>query len=288
MKKGSKRFFTLLMFSFLSGHIIAQSTIYVCASATGGNIGTSWTNAYISLQSALDAAVFGDQIWVAKGTYKPSYDYGSGGGSRYYHFELKNGIAVYGGFAGTESTLNQRADFGQGEINETILSGDLNNNDVFDVANGGYQGTSGNDNCYHVLYNTNLTNTALIDGFTITGGNANGASEPYNDGAGMLLSASSPTIRNLVFTSNSSGNRGGAMHLWESSPEIRNCTFTENKSTHGGGVCIIITSVPVLTNCLFVYNYSQNGGAVECFNSSAQFTNTTFAMNTASAYWIFQ
>src|SRR5262245_48737704 len=81
----------------------ASSFIYVNAVATGANNGLSWTDAYIDLQSALSAAVNGDEIWVAAGTYKPTTST-----DRTISFTLKNGVALYGGFAGTETLLTQR------------------------------------------------------------------------------------------------------------------------------------------------------------------------------------
>jgi len=70
--------------------------------------------------------------------------------------------------------------FGPGQANETVLSVDLNGNDVFDASAGGYQDASGDDNCYHVFYHpdgTLLTGSSVLDGFTITGGNANSQTE---------------------------------------------------------------------------------------------------------------
>jgi len=122
---------------------------YVREYASGANNGTSWTDAYTDLQSALAAASSGDEIWVADGTYKPTT-----GTDRTISFSLKNGVNVYGGFSGTETSLVQR----HGSVPRyTVLSRDI--------------GTEGDnsDNSYHVVSNINIDNTALLDGFAIVG-----------------------------------------------------------------------------------------------------------------------
>lgn len=95
-----------LLFFYLS--IICSTTfpqIFVKSDATGSNDGTSWTNAYTSFQSALTAASSGNQIWVASGTYYPTTQIG-GTGVRYSTFQMEpRAVAIYGGFAGTESSL---------------------------------------------------------------------------------------------------------------------------------------------------------------------------------------
>ena len=79
------------------------TTICVNAAATGANNGGCWTDAYTSPQSALAAAVSGDEIWVAAATYKPKATT-----DRTINFGLKNGVGVYGGFVGTETMRGQR------------------------------------------------------------------------------------------------------------------------------------------------------------------------------------
>ncbi|MFA5832213.1 MAG: T9SS type A sorting domain-containing protein [Bacteroidota bacterium] len=246
--------------------------------AIGSGAGTSWSDA-ASFQSALTAATSGDQIWVAKGTHKPSSAYDLTNTSRYYHFRMINGVAIYGGFAGTESVTSQRTSYGVGGTNETILSGDLNNN-----------GKDDND-CYHIFYHPSglsLTSSAILDGFTIKGGNANAiSSDPHYHGGGMYNSSSSPTITNCTFTSNSATYQSGGMYNWDaSSPTITNCTFSLNSAgTYGGGMINQAGSNPIITNCTFSSNSAGTGGGGMYNNgSSPTLTNCTFTSNSASSF----
>jgi len=222
---------------------------YVKHDAAPINDGTSWDDAFTSIQSALDISVGGDQVWVATGTYYPSYDYGLDIGERGKHFRMIEGVKIYGGFAGTEDSINQRTDFGYGETNKTILSGDIGN-----------EGDN-TDNCYHVFFHptgSNLTASAILDGFTITGGNADGA-DPHNNGGGMFNENSSPTIANTTFSSNSA-SYGGGMYNFNSSPTTINATFSENFATYGGGMCSKSSSSPTLNNSIVWNNTAATSG----------------------------
>ena len=158
----------LLLFTRLA----TGQVIYVDDDANGLDNGSSWANAYHYLQDALAAAGSGDEIRIAQGTYKPDQGIGVTPGVREATFQLKYGVAIYCGFAGTETALAQR----NVQNNVTILSGDIG------VAD------DPNDNCYHVFYHppgTDLDATAVLDGFTVTGGNANASFFPGNVGAGI-------------------------------------------------------------------------------------------------------
>lgn len=245
-----------------------RAIIYVKSDAIGSNNGSTWTNAYTSLQSALNEVVGGEEIWVARGTYKPSYDYGMGGGSRYYHFRMKNGVAIYGGFAGTESESSQRINFNYGDANETILSGDI-----------GAVGSSG-DNCYHVIYNPFallLNSTAILDGFTIRDGNGTYSTlstDIHNYGGGILNYYASPTLRGLTFTANNA-RYGGGMNNYTSSPIVINSLFFGNTAVDGGAIENSRSAAPNFTNCTIADNSStSNGGAINNYNCSPTFNNS--------------
>ena len=242
--------------------------IYVKEGGTGS--GSSWADAYGDLQDGLNDAVSGDEIWVASGTYYPTYGYGLWIGSRGKHFRMKNGVAIYGGFDGTETSLAER----NVQNNETILSGDIGVPDDPD------------DNCYHVFYHpsgTNLDATAILDGFTVTAGNAGDSSEPHNDGGGMYNDYSSPTVTGCSFVDNSA-DLGGGMFNNYSDPTVTGCTFTGNLAGNGGGM-YNDTSSPEVINCIFSSNSAgdgHDGGGIGNYRSSTIVTNCTFLTNEAS------
>ena len=256
-----------------------RAVIYVDKDKTlGADDGSSWTDAYLSFQSALNEAISGQQIWVAAGTYKPStdYDLGDESNQRLYHFRMIEGVAIYGGFASGETATSQRIDYGIGGTNETILSGDVDNNNTLD-----------DGNCYHVFYHPNvlaLTSSAILDGFTITGGNADNGSSPHYGGGGMYNNNCSPYLSNVNFTSNRA-NYGGAMFNDIScSPTIKNSTFTSNNAvSEAGAMYNFNNSNPSITNSTFSYNSSPWSGTMYNYNNcSPSIINSVFYANTTT------
>jgi hypothetical protein len=245
-------------------NIADNDTRYVMADATGANDGTSWTNAFTDLQSALAVAVSGQEIWVAAGTYKPT-----SGTDRAISFVMIEGVGIYGGFAGTESACSQR----DWTANVTALSGDI--------------GVSGDnsDNSYHVIVGAN---NAVLDGFTVRDGMADGA-DSLNYGGGMYNSSSNPTVTNCTFSGNSAfdvsgSGYGGGMYNIDSSPTVTNCMFIGNSGTNvGGGMCNWgASSSPTVTNCAFSGNWAHRGGGMYNGNpSNSTVTNCTFSGNSA-------
>jgi hypothetical protein len=267
---------------------LAPTRLYVNATAIGANTGLTWTDAFTDLQSALNYTCSGNltEIWVAAGTYYPT----NNPSDRNAFFAMKAGVKMYGGFPNTGTpTLNDR----NWTTNPTILSGDIDKNDGPNFAN-----NSGNS--YNVVRSSGLNSTAILDGFVITGGNANATplftEQYYNQGAiggGVLNIRSSPTLRNCSFLQNTA-SMGGAMFNYgiyrsTSSPVLINCVFQQNTAGYGGAIFNDGrggTSSPVLTNCAFQQNTAYQGGAM--YNqgidgtSSPVFINCSFQQNTAS------
>ncbi|MFC2031082.1 hypothetical protein ACFLWA_10175 [Chloroflexota bacterium] len=114
---------------------------------------SSWPSA-CDLQTALATALVHDEIWVAEGVHTP-------GTSRFDTFQLITGVAVYGGFAGTETSRDQR----DWRAHATILSGDLDGDDVSSIGDSF-------ENSLHVVTGSGVVSTAVLDGFTVSGGYA--------------------------------------------------------------------------------------------------------------------
>ncbi|HEX2970864.1 MAG TPA: right-handed parallel beta-helix repeat-containing protein, partial [Tepidisphaeraceae bacterium] len=239
----------------------APKTIYVDQNATGTNTGRSWSDAYTSLQSALAASVDGDTIRIADGTYKPTTTT-----DRAINFALRNAVAIYGGYAGAGAADPDARDIA---LYPTILSGDI-----------GKPGDK-SDNSYHVATGTAVGRSTILDGLTITLGNANSLAR-Y--GGGLYLLSSSPMLTHCSFVGNSASAYGGGMYNAFSSPTLANCSFAGNSAPSGGGMANYAFSSPTLTNCSFVGNSAESYGGGMCNSSSAPtLTHCSFAGNSASS-----
>jgi hypothetical protein len=293
-----KYLFNVLVFLLLLSFSANATTIYVKKLATGSNNGTSWTNAYTDLQDALDAASVNDQIWVATGTYLPTASPdGTTTDNRNNAFHLATDMKIYGGFDGTETLLSAR----DAATNSTILSGDFSGDDDVTGSGSTFAITGNTENAYHVMITANLTVAAVIDGFTIKGGNANGGGNinyqlqafSKNSGGGMR-NISSLTITNTTFSYNTANYGGGMYNTSPSStitsPTITNTTFSYNTAVkavtfgHGGGGfgggMANSSSSPTITNTTFSYNTAEDeGGGMLNYDCSVIIKNSIFWEN---------
>ena len=142
-------------------------------------------------------------------------------------------------------------------MNETVLSGDLNGDD-----SPGFTNIS--DNVYHVTDGSGNDATAVIDGFTITGGNARTGANPARLGGGMVTrGAGGPTIRNCIFRNNKAEFGGGLFADNLSSPTVENCTFVGNVGLQqAGGIYTDSTLGTQIIGCAFVGNSGPFGGGL--------------------------
>ncbi len=231
----------------------------------GSGNGSSWANAMGSLQDAMNASNYGDEVWVAAGTYlTPGNQVDSS-------FTLVNGVSIFGGFAGTESSKDERTDFGLGMANETKLSADLDGNGFLTGGNGS-----------RVIFGEFISSATTIDGFTITGGFSDVTG---SNGAGMKLRASSPHIINCTFFDNYCDD-GSHMYLYRSGsdvcdPIIENCFFIKGYANDDGGAIYSASGTTAkFINCVFANNWANDeGGAIRIYECSPEFYNCTFALN---------
>ncbi len=208
-----RRMATLCLLTAASAH---AAVFHVdAASPAPAPDGASWATAYPDLQSAVDAADSGDEVWVRAGVYRSTTD---------PVLTLRVGVAVYGGFDGTESARDQRNWAGR----PTVLDGEGLRRCVLGA------------------------DTAVLDGFTVTRGRA-------DYGGGMHNRSCSPTVANCLFLRNWATEEGGAVDNYYGSPLFENCLFVENTAKRGGGGMKIAghANTTTVRNCVFTRNKSR-------------------------------
>ncbi|MBL0191078.1 MAG: T9SS type A sorting domain-containing protein [Saprospiraceae bacterium] len=246
---------------------------------TGTGSGGSWSNASNDLQAIINNSALGDQIWVAAGTYKPTQDpFGSTSpiDPRDKTFYIKDGVKIYGGFAGTETALSQRII----TMNVTTLSGDIG---IIGVAS---------DNAYHVVLASfsNSTIGVTIDGFSIISGkadgyssslNINGTNIPRDFGGGIYASDGNNILTNNTISSNSA-YYGGCCYSNNSIISFTSNTISGNSaSNEGGGIYAYFGSITSSNNILSGNSAGSVGGGISTYWCATYINNSTFSANTA-------
>jgi hypothetical protein len=270
-----------LMALLLPSSFAGAGIVFVNDDAPSPGTGQTWATAYPYLQDALTAARNSGgtitEIWVAAGTYKPDRDavHPTGTRLRTATFALVSGVALRGGFAGTEdpATFNLlNRDF---QTYPAVLSGDLNGND-------GANFTNYTENAFHVVTGGTVTATAVLDGFTITGGNANG-SYPQYYGGGMYISGGNPSIYNCTFLRNqaAANGEGAGLYNGSGSPTLTNCAFTGNNAAQGNGGAVENYGSGTFTGCRFTGNYASGYGGALCTHNCPTLRNCVFSGNSA-------
>ncbi|WP_110520072.1 hypothetical protein [Herpetosiphon llansteffanensis] len=241
----------------------ADGIVYVVSGGAGNQTGNDWANAK-DLQAALQSAASGTEIWVKHGIYRPTT-----GTNRTASFTLPNGIKLFGGFAGAETSRQER----NPQQHPSILSGDLLGNDA-GAAN--QNNATRGDNSHHVVYCINKPDSILIDGFVIRGGQATSQIFPLNMGGGLLADRCNLTILNSALISNAALFGGGILNL-DSTLTLDQSIIAGNwVLSTGGGIENQQAGIVNLRSTVFVGNISQQntvsaianaGGTLNLHNS---------------------
>ena len=284
----------------------AHGQIYVDKDATGAGDGTSWADAYTDLQTAIDNAGGSDVLWIAEGIYTPDSEDDS-----FVITGDQDGIELYGGFDGTETSRDQRAP----REHRTILSGDIAGDDTDPDGDGIIENAAniaGDENAHLVLLidggegavgpdsDANITPETVVDGVTITAGDGDGDSQTTHEGGGLHCDGEgpgnqcSPSLRNIVLTGNQAPY-GAAIYV-DATEGLSNLTIIDariegNAAFEGGGIHVVVdqgTSEATLhvQNSVLIENTSTFGGALYQSASSeglidTHLTNVWFNRNEA-------
>ena len=275
---------------FALTQVAAGRIIYVDADAPGRNSGLSWADAFTDLRDALLMARPGDEIRVAPGVYTPAAPPNGKRGDSFLLQEAQ-GATIRGGYAGFGEPDPDARDIVK---YRTILSGDLNGDDGLNFANNG-------ENSYHVIDSSSTNELTILDGFTITGGNADSRihlEPPYVGweeavGGGIYNIGGSPTIIDCNFIANFALEGGGGMYNAPnhpsageppipSNPKLIHCKFTKNSADFGSGI-YNENSSPVLNCCGFIANRASYGGGMFInYRGSIVLTSCIFNGNEAT------
>ncbi len=238
------------------------AVIRVKPGGNDANTGADWASAKKTVTAAIAAANQGDQIWVALGTYQEHIRNRSVGG-------IAVDVALYGGFAGTETALNQR----NPTVNVTTLDGGGGDFPVPPT-----QGAV-------IFIDSGAGPETRVDGFTIVRGHG-------IHGGGIKTVASGPTIANNVIRANVTDGAGAGISVWgfrvlpEANTIIVNNAIVENSSVNsegdGGGVAVVGASAIITNNYIARNEVTRNGGGIAVWrNSLPLIANNLIVANSA-------
>jgi predicted outer membrane repeat protein len=257
-----------------------KNLIYVNASALTMGDGSSWATAFNNLQDALIDPDVGE-IWVAAGVYYPDEGGIQIDNDKFATFTLIDGVSIYGGFDGTETSKDQR----DPEANITILSGDI---DADDLNSDGNQIAESTDdiqgvNAYQIVNATTVTPSTLLDGLTLTAGHASDTVDlTYSRGAAIYcgFDSNSPRLNQMKFIGNKVSRSGGA--TFGCATYVSNSSYINNYSGDAAGAVSIFEG-GYFVNVQFQGNKAMNiGGAIKNNNNQLNLTNVKFIANSTT------
>lgn len=239
--------------------------------------GDSWEQAMNDLQAAINYAASqgGGEVWVkGNGQEKPyrptTLIYNDKLSTNYLAFIMKDGVSVYGGFDGTEESLEKRDEkqrtagkkFPKDKTtaipwefpNETVLQGAISVDDdaIFTLKGGAENGAAGANptmstkaSSYHVVWFAPLpesgvaadapmqgfTNPTVLDGVTIKHGNATSSTKGREQRGGGVYMVENTTLSNCVVTECMAADGGGAVYM-DGGGQVRSCMIHRNGVTN--------------------------------------------------------
>jgi len=227
-----------LVFGLAAPSTFAQTRLYVDPAMPVSGNGFTWATAYKGIKSAVAAAVTNPaitEIWLKEGTYYPGVS----------PYTTRNGLAIYGGFAGTETSLAQR----DLVANETILTGQ---DSVRVISGGNVEG-------------------AVFDGFTMRDGRTNDS--------GALVSGGNFLFRRCKFLSSRAGSSGGVYESYGQSATFVDCRFSTNECGQQGSVASTYEGTLTFVNCRLYGNTADGGGTIRTYEGTIVLLNTAVCDN---------
>ena len=259
--------------------IPASRIRYVKPGGSDMNSGDSWDAAYRTIQHAIDALAatpgMPGEVWVAAGTYEPT-TYLEDNPNYPASFRMSDGISVYGGFAGTETSKAEREIKAGGMpwdfANVTILQGQSYSGEI------GWNSTDNrwslNSASTHVVWfapllNENkrgFDNVTILDGVTVRGGQATTSQADYYNGdrgAGIYMCVNA-WLTNSVVTENVAQGDGGA--VWLSGGRVMSSLLFNNSSDSRGGA-IYMDRAGIVLRSMLANNSAYEGAGIYMDNN---------------------
>lgn len=251
---------------------------YVKPTATGTGDGSSWDNASGDLQKMIDDLADNNvsqqagEVWVAAGTYKPQSQLISG--TAYSaSFRMRDGISVYGGFAGNETSKQERA--------KGTMPWDFTNVTVLEAAY--YESklawtnskwTVGSDSRHVVWFapmsgESDFTRITTLDGVTVQGGYAQGNTGlddfKTDCGGGVYMDGANAYLSNCIVRENYATGNGGGVYLKNGRVQT-SLIYNNNADADGGAV--YVENRGLVHRSMLTNNSALNGAGVYLYNGA--------------------